>query len=226
MRSRKALRQSEKEERKRAICASAHELYRKLDFDEIKMTDIAETTGLAKGTLFLYFRTKEELFLELLIEEYEQWFHGADGILTSGHHNSEAAWKQALQKYIADSVESQETLYRLVAILHPVLERNINLEAAIRFKTFLSEHIRRTGGLIEEVLPTLRGGKGLKLLVQLQALIVGFANISQPAPVLRQAIEEQGFGEFQVDFKSWFSEAVNIFLNGLLTTRGAIHDNE
>ena len=113
-------------------------------------------------------------------------------------------------------MENQETLYRLVAILHPVLERNISLEAAIRFKTFLSEHIRRTGGLIEEVFPTLRGGRGLKLLVQLQALIVGFANISQPAPVLRQAIEEQGFGEFQVDFKSWFREAVNIFLNGLL----------
>ncbi len=153
------------------------------------------------------------------------WFQGADILLTQGRHNSEAAWKKALQTYIAESLENQEILYRLVAILHPVLERNINLEAAVRFKTFLSEHIQRTGELIEAVLPALHGGRGGKLLVQLQALIVGFGNISQPAPVLRQAIKEQGLREFQVDFKSWFREAVNIFLNGLLLEGGLIHDD-
>ena len=216
MAKRKALLQSDKDDRKNDICVSAHQLYENMDFDQIKMIDIADHVGLAKGTLFLYFRTKEELFLELLIREYDRWFQGADRLLTSGIKGSETAWKQAIQEYIGESLENQTILYRLVAILHSVLERNISLDTAVRFKAFLVDHIRRTGELIEEVLPTLRGGKGGKLLIQLHALIIGFANISQPAPVLKEAIEAQGLDEFQVDFKSWFREAVNIFLNGLL----------
>ena len=37
------------------------------------MAEVAAAAGLAKGTTYLYFRSKEELFLELLLEELGAW---------------------------------------------------------------------------------------------------------------------------------------------------------
>jgi TetR/AcrR family transcriptional regulator len=216
MPGKRALREPEKEARKTEILQAAERLFRTGEFEEIKVADIAKEAGLAKGTVFLYFATKEEIFLELLIAEYETWFDGIDALLSGPGFDTVSGWKTAVLEYIGKSMESQETLYRLVAILHPVLERNIGFDAAVRFKTFLSAQIRKTGSLLEAVLPSLRNGKGAVLLVQLHALIVGFSNIARPAPVLRRAIEENDLDEFRVEFKSWFNEAVRIFIDGLV----------
>ncbi len=55
----------EKEARKAAILAAAREMIAESGFDGVTMSGLAKRAGLAKGTLYLYVRTKEELFLLL-----------------------------------------------------------------------------------------------------------------------------------------------------------------
>ena len=57
--------QREKERRKSEILDAAEKLFFSKGFDETTMDDVAETAELSKGTLYLYFKNKEELFLEL-----------------------------------------------------------------------------------------------------------------------------------------------------------------
>ena len=38
------------------------------------MDRIADSSGVAKGTLYLYFRTKEALFLALYVERLRAWY--------------------------------------------------------------------------------------------------------------------------------------------------------
>ena len=61
----------EKEARKRAILAAARELIAESGFDGVTMSGLARRAGLAKGTLYLYVRTKEELFLLLYLAAME-----------------------------------------------------------------------------------------------------------------------------------------------------------
>jgi TetR/AcrR family transcriptional regulator, repressor for uid operon len=49
-------------ELKEKIMQSAMENFAKNGFDRTRMEDIATTAGLAKGTLYLYFKNKEDLF--------------------------------------------------------------------------------------------------------------------------------------------------------------------
>ena len=50
------------EERPREICAAALEVFAEKGFAAAKLDEIARRAGVSKGTLYLYFKDKEELF--------------------------------------------------------------------------------------------------------------------------------------------------------------------
>jgi AcrR family transcriptional regulator len=50
------------EDRPREICAAALELFAEKGFAAAKLDDIARQAGVSKGTLYLYFKDKEQLF--------------------------------------------------------------------------------------------------------------------------------------------------------------------
>jgi len=64
----------EKALKKASILRETRRYFPVQSFFEITMNQIAEGLGLAKGTIYLYFPTKEDLFLELLIEDMRTWF--------------------------------------------------------------------------------------------------------------------------------------------------------
>jgi AcrR family transcriptional regulator len=64
---------------KHRIFDAAHECFARRGFDVTRMEDIAQKAGLAKGTLYLYFRSKDELFksmmetrMQFLVNKYNQ----------------------------------------------------------------------------------------------------------------------------------------------------------
>jgi AcrR family transcriptional regulator len=59
-------------ELKKRIIQSAIENFAKNGFDKTRMEDIAASSGLAKGTLYLYFKSKEDLFFALCEDNLEQ----------------------------------------------------------------------------------------------------------------------------------------------------------
>ena len=64
-----------KEEKKRQILKTAIRVFAKRGFPKTKMTDIAEAASVGKGTIYEYFRSKEDLFMSAIdfyFEETEQ----------------------------------------------------------------------------------------------------------------------------------------------------------
>ena len=69
-----------KEEVRKKIIAAAHEIFHKKGFTNTTMSDIAESLGVTKPTIYHYFDTKESLFVA--VAEYERRILG-DLILAS-----------------------------------------------------------------------------------------------------------------------------------------------
>lgn len=73
------------QDKRRDILDAAELVFTTRGFAAARMDDIAESAGVAKGTLYLYFSSKQELFVSLLEErtrEYvntlSQWLEGVD----------------------------------------------------------------------------------------------------------------------------------------------------
>jgi len=61
-------REQNKQEKRAAILAAAHAEFEGRRFDEVTLDDIAVRASVGKGTLYLYFKNKEDLFLQLAVD--------------------------------------------------------------------------------------------------------------------------------------------------------------
>lgn len=55
---------------RKKICKEAYQLFAKKGFKAVTMTDICEKTGLSRGGLYRYYSGTEQIFSEILSEEY------------------------------------------------------------------------------------------------------------------------------------------------------------
>ena len=63
------------------ILAGARQVFLEQGYDAASMNDICRAAGVSKGTLYVYFANKEELFISLIAQERERLFLDADQFL-------------------------------------------------------------------------------------------------------------------------------------------------
>jgi len=61
MKKQRATNSEDKLAKRQVILTAALQIFKRTSYNEVTMSAIADKTKLAKGTLFLYFPTKEEL---------------------------------------------------------------------------------------------------------------------------------------------------------------------
>lgn len=208
----RARREEDKEARRRQLLEAALGLYEATSYDEVKMADVAERAGLAKGTVFLYFPTKEALFLALLEELLFAWFERLEEVL----QQAEGRWTGArLAQAVADSLEGQESLTRLLARLQTVLEQNVEVEQVRAFKERLLVAVGRAGALVEQRLPFLEPGEGGRFLLHVHALVTGLRQMADVAPVAREVLAAPHMEPLRVDFTRELTHTLTTLLRGL-----------
>ena len=202
---------SDKQQRRAHILDTALELWATHTFASFTMSEVAARSGLAKGTLYLYFETKEELFLALLARLLDAWFDDLDVGL-----GSDDAWDVAqVAALICTTLERQSALTRLLPIAASVLEHNIPFDTALVYKQQLLERATRTGALLEQRLQFLAAGDGMWLLLQVYALVVGLGQMADPAPIVRQVLDAPAMAPLRVEFGPTFRRTIRVLLHGL-----------
>ena len=202
----------QKQQRRQAILDAAWEMYQTTPYESLAMASVAERVGLAKGTMYLYFATKEELFLALAERELSAWFGELDARLSA----ERPTWDiPAVVEIACSTLDARPGLTRLLAILSTVLERNIDLETAIRFKRMLMALMARTGALLERRLPFLAPGDGMRMLLRSHALVVGLRHLADPAPVVREALRQPDLAPFTIDFAGELRASMTALLLGM-----------
>ena len=210
---RRARSSEDKEERRAAILGTALAMYeREPSFGAFTMAALAGAAGLAKGTLYLYFRTKEEVFLALVERLFDEWFDDVDARLERAH----GPWTaEEAARVLLRSVRERATLARLLSILGTIVEQNVEMEAALRYKRRVLERTLETGARLEARLPFLAPGGGARLLVHLHALVIGVWQLAEPSPVIRAVMEEPDLAPARVDFERDLSFLLRALLDGM-----------
>jgi AcrR family transcriptional regulator len=81
------------DERKTQILNAAEGVFTQKGFDDARMDDIAGETGLSKGTLYLYFKSKDELIIAILDRIFRREFHQLEALASTEGSASEAIWQ-------------------------------------------------------------------------------------------------------------------------------------
>ena len=210
----RARRDEDKAERRLAILDAATRMLAQHGYHEITMAEVARRTGLAKGTLYLYFKSKEELFLAALESELSQWFSELDALIRDSTPMSVDVFADGL----AASLAARPRLLELMSLLHNVLEHNVDVDASRSFKRTLLGHLQDASTGVEAALPDLPAGAAPLLLMRMYALVVGYRQMADPAPNVAEALTAADLAPLRVDFEKDFAAALVDLIHGMCVT--------
>ena len=101
------------EERKSQILDAAMETFSELGFHKARMSDIAETSGLSKGSLYWYFDSKDSIILNLLEKFFEPELKDLRELLT----DSRSA-EDRLEIYVDRVSADMVTMLKWMPLVH------------------------------------------------------------------------------------------------------------
>jgi AcrR family transcriptional regulator len=208
----RARKREDKEQRRRAILDAARALFAERGLSAFAMADVAARAGIVKGTLYLYWPTREELLLSVLEELLWQWLDELDGRIDAARG---ALGAKKLAGIVCDSLASYEPLGRLLAVLQTVLEHNVSRESIVRFKSELAARMMASGARLEARLP-LRRGEGVRALLHLNALLVGLVQMADSAPLVQEVLSEPPLSALKVELPRELRAALATYLDGLI----------
>jgi len=176
----------EKLEREQKIIDAADALLAEKSYSTINMSEIARTADLAKGTVYLYFQTKEELFLALFQRRFTSLAQSLEMALSALDSPTS---KTAVCDILVEYSVREKQLMRLMALSNLIFEHNISYEKAREYKLALSQLGGGLGAILDDKLQ-LQAGQGLQIMYRLYIFIIGMENLANPAPVIQQVYDK------------------------------------
>lgn len=202
--------------RRRHLLDTADQLFR--ERGELPLVaDIASAAGLAKGTVYLYFSTKEEIFIALLEDHFQALYGALFDLLPTLPAQGDAA-AQAFAAAYCTLIRHDCTLLQLAVLVNTVLERNLPVEPTRRFKSILADGLHRAGALLAHRLPPAQTNAGAALLLQTYGLTIGlWQALDHPSGLAALIALEPGLRVLARDFHGELTQAVERLWRGALT---------
>ena len=208
----------QRRERRQALVDAAWHLFQESSYKEISIEEVARAGGLAKGTVYLYFGTKEELFLAVQEQQLAAWFDELESQLAPLAGSGDAA---RVAGVVCKTLGDRPALTRLFAILHTVLEQNVDYQTTAELKRAMLGRITRLGAVLELALPALQPGQGTRATMWIYTFLLGLQQLVNPAPVAKEVIaREPGMEVFALDFCPECTAVVTTLLTGLSSGGG------
>ena len=203
MRRRRAVAPHEKVERRAAIVDAVHELARRDLSASYSVEQLARKAGVAKGTVYLYFKTREEMLLAVHEKHAHELFDVVERALAAPAASAQKVVRAGL-RYL----KAHPEFYPLAAGCRGMLDRNVSTEAAFAFKVSLGRRLEPLGARIEQLYPGLRRGEGAVLLMNSYAMIVGLWQLADPPRSLRPVMNRPEMQLFKLDFERQLTAAL------------------
>jgi AcrR family transcriptional regulator len=142
----------------------------------VTMTRVAATCGLAKGTLYLYFCSKDELFLAVLEHQLGSWLDALEGELVE----KDVLDAQLFAEIAVRTLSERESLTELLPFLQTLLEGSVEVQTSDMFRATMHGRLQALACLVEAKL-RLEPTEGMRVMVRMLALMIGLRNIPIPA---------------------------------------------
>jgi AcrR family transcriptional regulator len=118
------------ENRRACILNAARCVFARQGYADTLVDDIAGQAGIAKGTLYLYFKSKEEIFLAALIEDARRL-----EALTRERIEAAATWQDKLKAYVTvrmEYLEKHEDFLRIyLAEIRSMMVRGMRMQGEL-----------------------------------------------------------------------------------------------
>ncbi len=214
----RAVQAEDKAARRAAILHAAEALIERDPENFASVAHVAEAAGLAKGTVYLYFRTKEEIVLAVHAQHSERLFEAMDALLAA--HRSDLKPEHVAEEFCA-FVTANPIFLHVGAACHSSFQRNIEPDVMREFRALTAARLARFGPMLEAQFSQLVRGDGIALLQATYALALGLWQLCDPTQKKAKGIgEHPELAVFDRDFRKDLKNSLLSLWRGFLAARG------
>ena len=170
----RAIQAEDKQERHEAILDAAERLLLRSPDRVASVSEVADEAGLAKGTVYLYFPSKDELLLALHERNVQGFFRSLFAILDAAAPVTVEHVLALTHRHMVDP----PLFLPLASRCFGLMAQSIPPQTSLAFKQRMAERLERAGAGLERHFPALGSGQGLALLRHSYALILGLWQMS------------------------------------------------
>ena len=172
------------------------------------MADIARAAGVAKGTPYLYWSSKEGLFLDALAAEYGQFTRAVVTALAALVDPTEAE----VGRVLVEHAYARPQLMTLIGLLHSVLEHNADVGQVIAIKAQMLAGGLEVGAALQRVFPWLSPDRSRRILLMVHGAMVSFHRMSDAPAAVRLALEDPELSPLRIDAAAEMAQLVRDLL--------------
>jgi AcrR family transcriptional regulator len=206
----RALTEAERQERQDALADHALALFSEFGYAKLTMDALARRAGVAKGSVFLAFASKEDLFLYAARRRLEAWF---TRLKTMEPGPTSRSWAQTILK----SLRADTLLLPLLGLVGPVLEQACTPSAVVGLKESIARGMAGLAQTWSPRLPRLLPEDWGPLFLRVYALIVGAWAVGEASAAVREALEDRpDLAVFVTGFDDLFLPMLEALLTGII----------
>ena len=191
---RRARTQDQKYFRRKEILEAAERLLDEVGYEAFSMANLAKLAGVVKGTLYLYFKTREEVLLTL-----ERWSH----VFLDRLNDAMSDRDYVLVLY--QTAVADRSFIPLLTRLEHVIEHNVSIDSLIESKRHFIDRVDCLAKASAPVL-SLNDPKASEVVNVMGVLLIGATRADQGPSLEDEDIPR----DVQALLKSFSSEAIFI----------------
>ena len=201
----------DKEVRRHAILDAAERLFLKHPGRMASVAEVAAAAGLAKGTVYLYFPSKEEMLLALHERHVAHFFAELmKKLVERGPLDFDDVFPVTLEHLIR-----LPGYLELTSRCFGLMDREIPKDTALAFKARIAQTLQGAGVHLERHFGMPRGA-GVTLLLHSYGLIVGLWQLLHPNERLGRAMKRPELRSLDRDYEGEIENALRALWRGWL----------
>lgn len=210
----RAIAVQDKEERRQAILDAAEKLFVKHPDRMANVSEVAAAAGLAKGTVYLYFPSKEEMLLALHERHVAHFFFELmRKLLEPGPLDFDDIFPVT-----RDHLIRRPGYLELTSRCFGLMDREIPRDAAIAFKSRVAQTLSAAGAQLERHF-SLPAGAGVALLLHSYGLIVGLWQLLHPNERFGSAMKRPELRLLNREYEREIENALRALWSGSMAAR-------
>jgi AcrR family transcriptional regulator len=170
----RAIQAEDKQERHHAILDAAERLLLREPDRVASVAEVADEAGLAKGTVYLYFASKEELLLALHERNLEAFFAAFDTMV----RRAPLVSLDDLITVTFEHIVRRPLFLPLAARCFALMAHSIPADVAAAYRQRMTTRLENAGAGVERLFPGVAPGEGVAKLRHSFALMIGLWQMS------------------------------------------------
>lgn len=202
----------QKAARRKEILEATYRLFLDLEYEAVSLNAIAREAGLSKSSIYLYFQTREDIFLDIFMDAFRDWFAAVRRALDrldagAGPAQVSGAWVSTTWRH--------DRMRALAPLLATSIERHVSddrLAECMRMKVEECGALQKT---LVRFLPALKEDDVLDLMVYILSLFAQFVAYERNEGLERVRARPE-FGIARWNYEPMVTHAVTLLLEDRL----------